>query len=58
MPGMVTTMVSRRDFLQGISALSVSDLVRQGAEAEAISAKAPSEPPPQQLNGTPAHPEM
>jgi len=51
-------MVSRRDFLQGISALSVSDLVRQGAEAEAISAKAPSEPPPQQLNGTPAHPEM
>ena len=52
-------MVSRRGFLQGISAFSVSDLVRPGIEAEAISPKAPSEPMQQQPNGTPAgHPEL
>src|SRR5277367_3348 len=47
-------MVSRRGFLQGISAFSVSDLVRPGIEAEAISPKAPSELAQQQPNGTPS----
>ena len=32
-------MVSRRDFLQGISALSIADLVRPSLEAEAVSSK-------------------
>ena len=47
-------MVSRRGFLQGISALSVSDLIRPGIEAEAISPKAPSELAQQQPTGTPS----
>src|ERR1700733_14894041 len=51
-------MVTRRGFLQGISAFSVSDLVRPvarpGIEAEAISPEAPSELARQQPNGTPA----
>src|ERR1700761_8623615 len=52
-------MVSRRGFLQGISAFSVSDLVRPAIEAEAGSRKASSELAKQQTEGTPAgHPEL
>src|SRR6202041_1986749 len=49
-------MVSRRGFLQGISAFSVSDVVRPGIGAEGVSRKASSELA-EQPTGTPAgHP--